>query len=85
MNFQDNLFQKNAELWQQFSNSYTENLFTIFEKSLAQSQTLQRQVQEAVTTAVNSQFELTRHSIKALETQVASLAAKLDEVLAVRQ
>jgi hypothetical protein len=79
MNF-DNPFQKNAELWQQFANSYTENMFAMFEKSLDQSQAFQRQMQAAVSQVVNSQFELVMASLKALERQVADLAAQMSEM-----
>ncbi|MCI0395936.1 MAG: hypothetical protein L0332_18205 [Chloroflexi bacterium] len=82
MNFQDNPFQKNFELWQQFNDAAMENLFTTFEKNLTQSKALQDQVQVAVSQVVNSQFELVLAGLKAVEGQLAGLSKTLNEVMA---
>ena len=79
MNF-DNPFQKNAEMWQQWTTMYTDNLFDLFEKNLEQSRVFQAQMQTAVSQVVNSQFELVLGSLKTLEKQVAELNTRLNEM-----
>ena len=66
----DNPFQKNMELWQQFSDSYTKNMFAMFERNLEQSKAFQEQVQSAVTQAVEAQFEMVMSSLKTMEEQI---------------
>lgn len=80
MNFQENPFQKNMEMWQQFSSAYTENMMAMFEKNMAQSQAFQQQIREAVSQVVNSQFEMVITSLKTLENQMASLTKTINEM-----
>ncbi len=76
----DNPFQKNMELWQQFSDSYTKNMFAMFEKNLEHSKAFQDQVQEAVGQAVEAQFEMIMTSLKTMQEQIGEISANLGEV-----
>ena len=76
----DNPFQKNMELWQQFSDSYTKNMFAMFERNLEQSKAFQEQVQSAVTQAVEAQFEMVMSSLKTMEEQIGEISENLGEV-----
>lgn len=76
----DNPFQKNAEMWQQFSTEYIENMMSLFEKNMAQSQLFQKQTQEAVSKVVNSQFELVMSSLKTMEGQMNEMMAQMKKV-----
>ena len=75
----DNPFQKNMELWQQFSDSYTKNMFAIFEKNLEHSKAFQDQVQAAVTQAVEAQFEMVMTNLKTMQEQIGEISANLSE------
>lgn len=76
----DNPFQKNAEMWQQFSTEYVENMMGQFEKNMAQSQLFQKQMQEAVSKVVNGQFELVMSSLKTMEAQMTEMMAQMKKV-----
>ncbi|MFN2221961.1 MAG: hypothetical protein PVH65_00170 [Chloroflexota bacterium] len=75
----DNPFQKNMELWQQFSDSYTKNMFAMFEKNLEHSKAFQDQVQSAVSQAVEAQFEMIMTSLKTMQEQIGEISANLGE------
>jgi hypothetical protein len=76
----DNPFQKNMELWQQFSDSYTKNMFAMFEKNMEHSKAFQDQVQSAVNQAVEAQFEMIMTSLKTMQEQMGEMSANLNEV-----
>lgn len=76
----DNPFQKNAEMWQQFSTQYVENMMSQFEANMAQSQLFQKQMQEAVSKVVNGQFELVMSSLKTMEGQMTEMMAQMKKV-----
>lgn len=76
----DNPFQKNAEVWQQFSTEYMENMMSLFEKNMTQSQLFQKQMQEAVSQVVNNQFELVMSSLKTMEGQMNEMMAQVKKV-----
>jgi len=75
----DNPFQKNMELWQQFSDSYTKNMFAMFEKNLEHSKAFQDQVQAAVSQAVEAQFEMVMTSLKSMQEQIGEISANMGE------
>ena len=75
----ENPFQKNIELWQQFSDSYTKNMFAMFEKNLEHSKAFQDQVTAAVSQAVEAQFEMVMTSLKTMQDQINEMSANLGE------
>lgn len=75
----DNPFMKNMELWQQFSESYTKNMFDMFEKNLEHSKAFQEQVQSAVNQAVEAQFEMVMTSLKTMQEQIGEISASMSE------
>lgn len=81
MSTESNPLQKNMELWQQFSESYTKNMFAMFERNLEQSRAFQDQVQAAVNQAVATQFEMVMTSLKAVEEQVQELTRTMSEAV----
>jgi non-homologous end joining protein Ku len=81
MNYQDNLFQKNFEMWQEYSDSYARNMMAMVEKSMATSQAFQEQMQGAVSQVVNSQFEMVMASLKSMEKQMAELTAMMNAAM----
>lgn len=80
MSNENNPFQKNLELWQKFSESYTKNMFAIFEKNLEGSKAFQEQVQSAVNQAVDAQFEMVLTGLKTMEKQVGELSKAVSEM-----
>lgn len=80
----ENPFQKNMELWQQFSDSYTKNMFAMFEKNLEHSKAFQDQVQSAVSQAVEAQFEMIMTSLKTMQEQIGEISNNLSEAAKVQ-
>jgi methyl-accepting chemotaxis protein len=80
----ENPFQKNMELWQQFSDSYTKNMFAMFEKNLEHSKAFQDQVQSAVSQAVEAQFEMIMTSLKTMQEQIGEISTNLSEAAKVQ-
>jgi hypothetical protein len=56
-------------------------MFKAMEKGMDQSAAFGKQMDKAVTAAVNAQTEAMEASIKALERQVEVLSGKIDELL----
>lgn len=81
------MFQANVEMWQRLTEQnsklaqqMSETMFQNWERSLVQSDALRRQMEQAVQTAVKTQFDLMNASIKALETQVSMLNEQVQRV-----
>jgi len=81
MNNQENLYQQGLDYWKRYSETYSENMSSIFEKNLEQSKVFQDQLQQAVVEVVDSQFNLMISGLKALENQTAKLTKSMDEIL----
>ena len=81
MNNQENLYQQGLDYWQRYSETYSQNMFSIFEKNLEQSKVFQDQLQKAVAEVVDSQFNLMISGLKALENQTVKLTKSMDEIL----
>jgi hypothetical protein len=91
-----NLFEKNVEIWEKWTNTYMDTMAkamdktmeqsTAFrhqmEKAMEQSESFRKQMDEAVATAVNTQLDATLAALKSLEQQVENLSSKIDELLA---
>ncbi len=80
MSSKDNPFQMNLELWQQFSDSYTKNMFSMFERNLEQSKAFQEQLQAAVNQAVETQFKMVRNGLESMEKQLEELSNRMAEL-----
>jgi phage gp36-like protein len=81
MNNQENLYQQSLDFWKRYGETYSENMFAIFEKNLEQSKVFQDQLQEAAAEVVDSQFSLIISGIKTLENQTVKLTKSMDEIL----
>ncbi|MFZ0543872.1 MAG: hypothetical protein WAM60_00445 [Candidatus Promineifilaceae bacterium] len=81
MTTKDNPFQKNFELWQQLNETTMQNIFTTFEKNLAQSRAFQDQMQTAVGQVVNSQFDMVQAGLKNLESQMAEVTKNINSMV----
>jgi hypothetical protein len=76
-----NLFERNMELWERWTNSYLDTMTKAMDKTMEQSVTLRGQAEKVATVALQTQFEATLAGLKALEKQVEILSAKMDELL----
>ena len=76
-----NIWEKNVAMWESMTANYTDTMFKAMEKAMVQSTTVQKQVNEAVGTATTAQFEATLNAIKAVEQQVETLSAKVEELI----
>ena len=76
-----NIWEKNVAMWESMTANYTDTMFKAMEKAMVQSTTVQKQVNEAVGTATTAQFEATLNDIKAVEQQVETLSAKVEELI----
>jgi hypothetical protein len=82
METEKTIWEQNIALWEKWTGAYTDTMFKAMERSLDQSSIVRSQIDKAVNTAVSTQVEMTLASIKALERQIESLSAKVDQLLA---
>ncbi len=81
MEAEKNLWEQNIALWEKWTSTYTDTMFKAVEKSLDQSTSFRGQIDKAVNTAMNTQFEMTIASLQALERQVEILSTKVDKLV----
>lgn len=81
MSEEKSYFEKNMEMWERWTGTYMDTMARAMERTMDQSAAFRKQVDSAVTTAVETQFEATLTAIKALERQVGALSGKIDEFL----
>ena len=74
-------FEKNMEMWEKWTSTYMDTMYKAMDKTMEQSAAFRKQVDKAVSTAVGAQFDAMLSGIKALEKQVETLSAKMDELL----
>lgn len=77
----DEFFKKNVEMWEKFTGNYMDMMFKTVEKTLEQSRTFQEKMNEAVNKSVSGQMDATMSALEALQRQVESLSAKVDELM----
>lgn len=83
MSTQQNSWQKNMELWQQFGEQSMENAFALMEKNLEQSQAIQNQMQQAVEKAVENQFAMVMQGLETVEEQMKELTLSWNQLATV--
>jgi cytochrome c peroxidase len=76
-----NVLEQNVEMWEKMTTTYMDSMFKAMEKTMEQSAVFQKQLDQAVNTAVSAQFEATLSAIKAVERQVETLSSKVDQFL----
>jgi len=76
-----NLFEKNMEMWEKWTNTYMDTMSKAMEKTMEQSASFKKQMDKAVASAVSSQLEATLAGIRSLEKQIEALSGKVDELL----
>jgi predicted nucleic acid-binding Zn-ribbon protein len=81
MSEEKSFFEKNMEMWERWTGTYMDTMTKAMDRTMEQSAALRKQVDKAVATAVSTQFETALSAIKALEKQVETLSAKIDELL----
>ncbi len=81
MDGEKNLWEQNIALWEKWTSTYTDTMFKAMEKTLDQSTSFRGQIDKAVNTAMNTQFEMALSSVKALQRQVEILSAKVDKLV----
>ncbi len=77
----DDYFKKNVEMWEKFTSNYMDMMFKTVEKTMDQSRTFQEKMNEAVNKSVTGQMDATMSALEALQRQVESLSAKVDELM----
>jgi hypothetical protein len=76
-----NFFEQNMEMWEKWTGSYMDTMFKTVEKTMEQSSSFRKQIEDAVATAVSAQLEGTLKTMKALERQVETLSERVNELL----
>ncbi len=74
-------FQKNLQMWEQFTSQYTDMMFKTVERTMQQSQAFRGQIDKAVEAAVAAQTQATLQTLQALQRQVEALSVKIDELI----
>jgi hypothetical protein len=77
----EDLYKKNLEMWEKFTTSYMDTMFKTVEKTMEQSKVFKDQVDKAVSSAVDTQMQVTMSSLEMLQRQLESLNAKVDELI----
>jgi len=75
------LFDKNLEMWERWTSSYMDTMARAMDRTMEQSAVFQKQVEKAATAAVDAQIEAMMGAIKALERQMETLSARIEELL----
>ncbi len=75
------LFDKNLEMWERWTSSYMDTMAKAMDKTMEQSAAFRQQVEKAAAAAVDAQLDVALAAIKALEKQVETLSARIDELL----
>ena len=81
MGEEKSFFEKNMEMWEKWTGTYMDTMYKAMERTMEQSAAFRKQVDKAVGTAVGVQFDAMLTGIKALEQQIETLSAKVDELL----
>ena len=81
MSEEKSLFDKSMEMWERWTGTYMDTMAKAMERTMDQSAAFRKQVDRAVTMAVETQLEATLTAIKALEKQVEALSGRIDEML----
>jgi hypothetical protein len=81
MSEEKSFFEKNMEMWERWTSSYMDTMATAMEKTMEQSESLRKQVDKTVATAVGAQMDTMLTAVRSLEKQIETLAGKIDEVL----
>jgi hypothetical protein len=76
-----NIMEQSMEMWEKMASTYTDSMFKAVEKTMEQSSAFQKQINDAVNTAVSAQLEATLTTLKAVERQVEALSSKVDQLL----
>jgi hypothetical protein len=81
MSEEKSMFERNMDMWQKWTTTYMDTMSQAMERTMAQSETFQKQVNKAVATTVGAQFDAMLAGIRALEQQVEALSKKVDEMM----
>ena len=79
MSEEKSIFERNMDMWQKWTTTYMDTMSQAMERTMAQSEVFQKQVNQAVATTVSAQFETMMAGLQALEQQVEELSKKMDE------
>lgn len=77
----EDLYKKNLEMWEKFTTSYMDTMFKTVEKTMEQSKVFKDQVDKAVSSAVDTQMQVTMSSLEMLQRQLEALNTKVDELI----
>lgn len=73
-------FDKNVELWEQWSKTYMDTMQQAMERVVGQSDEAQRQFQQAINATLEAQFEATRVTLEALQRQMEMLSEQVERL-----
>lgn len=75
------IFEKNVELWEKWTSTYMDTMSKAMDKTLEQSASFRKQVDQAVAASIGAQMDAALAGIQALERQIEMLSEKMDELL----
>ena len=81
MSEEKSFFEANMDMWERWTSSYMDTMASAMEKTMEQSESLRKQVDKSVATAVGAQMDAALAAIRSLEKQTEILAGKIDEML----
>jgi ubiquinone biosynthesis protein UbiJ len=81
MGDEKNILQQNIEMWEKMTSTYMDSMFKAVEKTMEQSASFQKRINETVSTSVGAQLEATMAAMKAVERQLEVLTEKVNRLL----
>lgn len=77
----EDYFKKNIEMWEQFTTSYVDTMFSMVGKTMDQSQAFKDQMDKVVNEAVSTQLEATMSTLQVMQRQMEELSKKMDTLI----
>ncbi len=63
----EDYFKKNIEMWEKFTGTYMDTMFSMVEKTMDQSQVFKEQMDKVANEAVSNQLDVTMAALEAIQ------------------
>ena len=77
----EDYFKKNVELWEQFTTTYMDTMFSMVGKTMDQSEAFKDQMDRVVNEAVSTQLGATMSTLQLMQRQMEELSKKMDRLI----
>ena len=81
----DDFIRKNIEMWEKFTSTYMDTMFTTVERAMQQSKVIRESVDSSVNKAMANQMEVTMETLKSMQRQLEALTEKVDKLMEIEE